>query len=53
VIKSSGFKNVEIKRAMKNIIPEEMLMEYLSADELDAFRKLKIGIYSITVTADK
>jgi arsenite methyltransferase len=53
VIRSSGFKNIEIKTAMKNIIPEEMLMEYLTADELTAFRKLRIGIYSITVTADK
>jgi arsenite methyltransferase len=53
VIRSSGFKNIQIKTEMKNIIPEDLLMEYLTVDELAAFRKLGIGIFSITVTADK
>lgn len=53
IIRSSGFKNIQIKTEMKNIIPEDLLIEYLSVDELTDFRKLDIGIFSITVTAEK
>lgn len=53
VIRSSGFKNIQIRTEMKNIIPEDLLMEYLTDDELTAFRKSGLGIFSITVTAEK
>src|SRR4030042_987429 len=53
VIRLAGFKNIQIKSEMKNIIPEDLLMEYITLDELADFKKLGIGIYSITITADK
>jgi arsenite methyltransferase len=53
IIRSVGFKNIQIKTEMKNIIPDGLLIEYLTPGELSDFRKSGTGIYSITVTAEK
>jgi ubiquinone/menaquinone biosynthesis C-methylase UbiE len=53
VIRSVGFKNTEIKTEMKNIIPDYILMDYLTPDEVTEFKKSGTGIFSITITAEK
>lgn len=52
-IKQAGFINVTIQQQRLTPIPDEILIEYLSFDELQAFKKSGTGIYSITVYADK
>jgi ubiquinone/menaquinone biosynthesis C-methylase UbiE len=53
VIRSVGFKNTEIKTEMKNIIPDYILMDYLTPDEVTEFKKSGTGIFSITITSEK
>lgn len=53
VIQSAGFKNIQIKTKVKNIIPDTLLLQFISRDELVNFKRSGTGIYSITVTAEK
>ena len=53
VIKSTGFKNIQIKTEMKNIFPDDLILEYITPEELTEFKRSGIGIFSITVTAEK
>ncbi|MCF8232969.1 MAG: arsenite methyltransferase [Bacteroidales bacterium] len=52
-IKTAGFKEVVIHKQKEIIIPDEILMKYMSEQELAAFKKSEKGIYSITVSAKK
>jgi ubiquinone/menaquinone biosynthesis C-methylase UbiE len=52
-IENTGFKNIVIQKQKKIIIPEDILLNYLSNDELNAFRNSNVGIHSITVYAEK
>lgn len=53
IIKNSGFKNIQIKKERLIQPPEELLLKYVTADELTTFKNSNSGIYSITVYADK
>ncbi len=53
IIKQTGFKNINIQKEKAIIIPDEILKDYLSADEISAFKQSKTGIFSITVFAEK
>ncbi|KAF0157164.1 MAG: Arsenate reductase [Ignavibacteria bacterium] len=53
VIKSNGFTNVEIKKTKVISLPDEVLEQYLSKEEISAFREMKTDIFSITVVAEK
>ena len=53
IIKSAGFKNIQVKKERLIILPDELLLKYVNAKELQEFRKSGSGIYSITVYADK
>lgn len=54
VIEKSGFKNIKIQKQKTISIPDDILSNYLSHDELDSFKNDgKLGIYSITVYAEK
>lgn len=53
IISDSGFKNVEVKKTKVIELPDEILKDYLSEDEIKNYRETGIGIFSITVTADK
>jgi SAM-dependent methyltransferase len=53
VIKSQGFKNVEIKTTKVIELPDELLKEYLSSEMIDEFKKGDFGIVSITVVGEK
>jgi ubiquinone/menaquinone biosynthesis C-methylase UbiE len=53
IIETSGFKNIVIQKERKIDIPNETLAKIMSIDELREFKKQKVGIYSITVYAEK
>jgi ubiquinone/menaquinone biosynthesis C-methylase UbiE len=53
IIEDTGFKNTEIKKTKVINLPDEILKDYLSDEEIASFRESKIGIFSITVNADK
>jgi ubiquinone/menaquinone biosynthesis C-methylase UbiE len=53
LIKNAGFANLTIQKEKQIHIPDDILLEYLSNDELDQFKKSSVGIYSVTVYAEK
>jgi len=53
LINTNGFKNIIIQKEKSIIIPDDILNNYLSAEETLNFRKSNSGIYSITVYAEK
>ena len=53
IIKLMGFKNMQMHKQKEISLPGELLMEYLTADELELFRNGGVGIYSITVSGYK
>jgi hypothetical protein len=48
-----GFSEVTIRKEKEILLPDEMLLNYLSPAELMNFKNSHIGIYSITVTGNK
>lgn len=53
IIKSAGFRDVQIPKEKKIFLPEELYDRYLSAEEKEKLIKKDFGIYSITVKAVK
>lgn len=53
LIKSGGFKNIIIQKDKAVIIPDDILANYLSAEQITAFKQSGTGIRSITVYAEK
>ena len=53
IIEDSGFINVEVKRTKVIELPDKILVEYLSEEEIKTFRENNIGIFSITVVGYK
>ena len=53
IIKDAGFDNVDVKKEKKIEIPDDLLLNYMSANELGKFKTGETGIFSITVTGKK
>lgn len=53
IISAAGFTNSEIKKTKVIDLPDEILKEYLSEAELTGYRQSGVGIFSVTVTANK
>ncbi len=53
LIEKAGFSNVTIQKEKVITVPDEILMGYLSVDEVATFKSSGTGIYSITVYAEK
>ena len=53
IISETGFNNVEIKKTKVIDLPDDILREYLTEAEIVQYRQSRVGIFSITVTADK
>ncbi len=53
IMEESGFVNVDVKKEKKIDIPDELLLKYMSAEELKKFSNGETGIFSITVTGKK
>ncbi len=53
IIETIGFQNIEVHKLKSITIPEEILVDYLDAQEIDGFKQGNLGIFSITVSAAK
>lgn len=53
IIKDSGFSNIEIQKNKKIHLPNEILSAYLSEEEMNGVKNNQLGIFSITVYAEK
>ena len=53
LIKENGFSNITIQKEKAIIIPDDILSKYLSENQLADFKTSKMGIFSITVYAEK
>lgn len=53
LIEKNGFENMTVQKEKIITIPDDILQQYLSADEIAGFRTSGTGIFSITVFAQK
>jgi SAM-dependent methyltransferase len=53
LIATNGFKNITIQKEKLIIVPDDILINYLSKEDIESFKKSAIGILSITVYAEK
>ena len=53
LIEANGFKNITLQKEKKIIIPDDILINYLTEDQIASFKQSGTGIYSITVYAEK
>lgn len=53
LIEANGFRNITVQKDKPIIIPDDILSQYLSADQIAKYRKSGAGIRSITVYAEK
>jgi len=53
IIHESGFKNIIVQKQKVISIPDDILANYLSADEIKIYKESDAGIFSITVYGEK
>lgn len=53
LIKENGFSNITIQKNKAIQVPDDILLQYLTSDQLSQFRQSGTGITSITVYAEK
>lgn len=53
IIEEAGFKNIEINKEKKIELPDDLLLNYISTDDLAKFKSGETGIFSITVVGSK
>lgn len=53
LIEATGFTNILLQKEKVITIPDDILGEYLSTDEITAFKASGTGIFSVTVYAEK
>lgn len=53
LIQNNGFKEITLQKEKPIVIPDDILSQYLSAEEIKEFNNSGTGIYSITVFAKK
>lgn len=53
LIKANGFENIIIQKEKPIVIPDDILKNYLSVEQMQSFKTGNTGIFSITVFAQK
>jgi arsenite methyltransferase len=53
IIEEAGFANITIQKEKEIILPDDVLNQYLSPEEVNEYRQSSIHIQSITVFAEK
>ncbi|HUS02546.1 MAG TPA: arsenite methyltransferase [Chitinophagaceae bacterium] len=53
LIKANGFNNITMQKEKAITIPDDILSNYLSADQIVSFKQSGTGIFSVTVYAEK
>jgi arsenite methyltransferase len=53
LVEETGFKNITLQKEKPIILPDDILSQYLTADQIQAFNASGTGIFSVTVFAEK
>jgi SAM-dependent methyltransferase len=53
IIQQAGFSAITIQKEKRITLPDDILKDYLSVDQIQEFKSGKTGIFSITVYAEK
>jgi len=53
IIRETGFQSVTVHKQKEVQLPQEILRKYLNEEEIRQFNQKEIGIFSITVAAEK
>jgi len=53
LIAQTGFVNLNVQKEKPILIPDDILLRYLSDEELSNFKNSEAGIYSVTVYAER
>jgi arsenite methyltransferase len=53
IIQQTGFSEITIQKEKRIILPDDILKDYLSVEQMKEFNSGKAGIFSITVLAEK
>jgi len=53
IIEDCGFSNTKVKKEKLITVPDEILLGYINKQELEEYKNSGLGIYSITVYAEK
>jgi SAM-dependent methyltransferase len=53
IIEDVGFKNIKIQKEKVIALPDDILSDYLTPQQIDEYKKSGAGIFSITVYAEK
>lgn len=53
IIQDAGFKNITLQKEKPIIVPNDILKNYLTPEEIETYTAAKTNIYSITVYAEK
>ena len=53
IIKNAGLTNIMVQKEKLLTVPDQILLNYINAQELSDFKNSGLGIYSITVYAEK
>lgn len=53
LIEKTGFQNITLQKEKVITVPDEILANYLSAEEIASFKSSGRGVFSITVYAEK
>jgi arsenite methyltransferase len=53
LIELNGFKNITIQKEKVIVVPDDILGEYMTPEEISTFKQSGTGIFSITVFAQK
>jgi len=53
IMEEAGLKNVKIQKKKSIQLPDEILIKYMSAEQIKEYRASNTGVFSITVYAEK
>jgi len=53
IMAENGFKNIIVQKKKAILIPDEILLKYMDASQLEEFKASRTGILSVTVYAEK
>jgi hypothetical protein len=53
LIEATGFTNITVQKEKTIHVPDDILLNYISPAEIEKFRQSGLGIFSVTVYAEK
>jgi arsenite methyltransferase len=53
ILAEQGFVNITVQKEKQILIPDEILLNYISVEEVNTFKKTGLGIFSITIYGER